>query len=51
MFASFIIAYNVAVLIAMSLLVNNIFLQVSAYVLSVIFTISVMQVLFRGKKG
>lgn len=49
--ATFVIAYNVAVLVAMSLYVANPFLQVSAYVLAVIFSISVIQNLFRGRKN
>lgn len=43
MIAVFVLAFNVAVLIAMSLSVSNMFLQVSAWVLAFLFTISVVQ--------
>ncbi len=41
--AVFILAFNVAILIAMSLSVSNMFLQVSAWVLAFVFSISVVQ--------
>ena len=41
--AVFILAFNVAILIAMSLSVSNMFLQVSAWILAFVFSISVVQ--------
>lgn len=48
--ATFVITFNVAILILLSFQADNAFLQVSAWVLATIFSISVIQYLFRGKK-
>ena len=41
--ALFVLAFNVAILIAMSFFVSNLFLQVSAWMLAFVFSISVVQ--------
>lgn len=46
----FITAYTVIILVAMALSVSNIFLQVSAWVLAVLFGIALAQAIYRVKR-
>ena len=48
--ASFIIAYTVGIMVFTALTTTNLFLQVSAWVLAVVFFIAVAQNVFRGRK-
>lgn len=48
--ASFITAYTVGIMVFTAVTTTNLFLQVSAWVLAVVFFIAVAQNVFRGRK-